>query len=238
MQEVKTCYKCNKSYPPTNLFFSNDKQKKDGLRTYCKSCDRIRNKQTYSNTETLVKEKRKIKREEYLKSDEYRFKKIKSKNRDRIRKRRWVLNNKEKIKEGSRLYRDSGKRIPPTKEKIRQYKKTAYDKTMSDPYKKLVHYYRARMNRILKGKDKLFKSGDIILFSKESLIDHIESLFKEGMSWDNYGSWHIDHIKPISSFNLKDREDMIACWSLNNLQPLWAIENLKKGSFWTQEQKR
>ena len=52
------------------------------------------------------------------------------------------------------------------------------------------------------------------------------------MSWDNYGEWHVDHIKPISSFNIQEIGDneFIECWSLNNLQPLWGDENIRKSN--------
>ena len=51
------------------------------------------------------------------------------------------------------------------------------------------------------------------------------------MSWDNYGEWHLDHIKPKSLFNIKEfgDEEFIGCWSMENLQPLWARENMSKG---------
>jgi hypothetical protein len=52
------------------------------------------------------------------------------------------------------------------------------------------------------------------------------------MSWDNYGRWHVDHIKPMVSFNIKEPTDkeFQECWSLKNLQPLWGEDNLSKGS--------
>lgn len=61
---------------------------------------------------------------------------------------------------------------------------------------------------------------------------HLESLFVEGMDWDNYGKWHIDHKKPIISFNYDgpDHPDFKKCWALKNLQPLWAKENDSKGA--------
>lgn len=70
----------------------------------------------------------------------------------------------------------------------------------------------------------------LVGFTLEELKNHLERQFKEGMSWDNYGKWHIDHIKPKSLFNIKSYEDkeFKECWSLNNLQPLWAKENLSK----------
>jgi hypothetical protein len=59
---------------------------------------------------------------------------------------------------------------------------------------------------------------------------HLEEQFVDGMSWENYGEWHIDHIKPLSSFNITDinSDEFKKCWSLSNLQPLWAKDNLKK----------
>jgi len=56
------------------------------------------------------------------------------------------------------------------------------------------------------------------------------SLFLENMSWDNYGNWHIDHIIPISSFNLENVEEQKICFNYKNTQPLWAIDNLKKSN--------
>lgn len=62
-------------------------------------------------------------------------------------------------------------------------------------------------------------------------MEHLEEQFKSGMNWDNYGKWHVDHIKPISLFVFTSYEDeeFQKCWALENLQPLWAEENLKKG---------
>lgn len=63
------------------------------------------------------------------------------------------------------------------------------------------------------------------------LRKHLESKFKEGMSWENYGKWHLDHIKPRYLFNIKaygDKE-FKKCWALSNLQPLWSHENYRKG---------
>jgi len=60
---------------------------------------------------------------------------------------------------------------------------------------------------------------------------HLEGKFEKGMSWANYGKWHIEHKIPIQAFNVTtiECEDFKKCWSLSNLQPMWAIENFKKG---------
>jgi hypothetical protein len=74
------------------------------------------------------------------------------------------------------------------------------------------------------------KTFDIVGCTPEFLKEHIEKQFKEGMSWDNYGfyGWHIDHIIPLSS--AKTDEELYKLCHYSNLQPLWANENLSKGS--------
>ncbi|MEK6882420.1 MAG: hypothetical protein AABY22_22560 [Nanoarchaeota archaeon] len=78
---------------------------------------------------------------------------------------------------------------------------------------------------------------DLVNYKLNDLMIHLESKFQPGMSWQNYGKygWHIDHIKPISLFkyNSYDDQEFKDCWSLNNLQPLWAKENLSKGNQYT-----
>ena len=62
-------------------------------------------------------------------------------------------------------------------------------------------------------------------YTLTELMNHLEKQFKDGMSWDNYGQWHIDHIIPIAQFEFESYHDLDfkLCWSLINLQPLWAI---------------
>lgn len=62
---------------------------------------------------------------------------------------------------------------------------------------------------------------------------HLESLFKSGMTWLNHGEWHIDHIRPVSSFNLNKKKQIYECFNYKNLQPLWAKDNLSKGAKYT-----
>jgi len=64
--------------------------------------------------------------------------------------------------------------------------------------------------------------------SLEEFIVKIESQFKPEMSWKNYGKWHLDHIRPIATFDLSDFEQQRQCFHHSNFQPLWAEENLRK----------
>lgn len=61
-------------------------------------------------------------------------------------------------------------------------------------------------------------------------VSHIEAKWYDGMSWTNYGSWHIDHIVPISSADLTDRDQALAIFNFKNTRPLWGHENQKKGA--------
>jgi hypothetical protein len=67
-------------------------------------------------------------------------------------------------------------------------------------------------------------------YSIDELRNHLESRFLIGMSWENYGKWHVDHIRPCSLFDMRDRSQFHACWALANLQPLWAADNIRKGA--------
>lgn len=79
---------------------------------------------------------------------------------------------------------------------------------------------------------KSLKTTELIGCSYEYLMDHIESYFPRwpGMSWDNMDKWHVDHIVPCKQYNLKDEAQQRLCFHWSNLQPLWAVDNLKKGS--------
>lgn len=72
----------------------------------------------------------------------------------------------------------------------------------------------------------------LVGYSLAELMVHLERQFSKGMTWTNYGAWHIDHIMPVVSFRFKDAHDpeFRACFALSNLRPLWATENIAKGA--------
>lgn len=89
---------------------------------------------------------------------------------------------------------------------------------------------RRRLYMAVKGRHRSGTAIDELGCSIEELKQHLEAQFKEGMSWENWGryGWHIDHIMPLSSFNLTDPAQVKAACHYTNLQPLWAEENLRK----------
>jgi hypothetical protein len=70
----------------------------------------------------------------------------------------------------------------------------------------------------------------LVGYTVRDLVAHIERQFVKGMSWDNFGAWHVDHILPIASFSFQSVDDpeFRACWALTNLRPLWADANRRK----------
>ena len=114
------------------------------------------------------------------------------------------------------------------------YNKKKYN---TDPYFKVVFSIRTRVSKLLKQKnaDKYNKFYNYLGCSKEEFILYFQAKFKEGMTWENQGEWHIDHIKPCALFNLLNEDEKKKCFHYTNLQPLWASENLSKGCKYVDE---
>ena len=101
-----------------------------------------------------------------------------------------------------------------------------------DPQYRLRRNLRCRLYHALKNQ-KASKSDhtlELLGCSMGFLKGYLEAKFKEGMTWDNYGKWHVDHIRCVSDFDLSDKEEQKKCFHYTNLQPLWASENLSKSN--------
>jgi len=112
--------------------------------------------------------------------------------------------------------------------KILEYEKK---RKLIDPNFKLLKTLRSRLGSAIKSQNSNKNNTTIELLgcSVSFLKGFLEAKFKEGMTWENHGKWHIDHIKPCASFNLLDEEEQKKCFHYTNLQPLWASVNLSKG---------
>jgi hypothetical protein len=165
------------------------------------------------------KEKEKEKKRQWRLDNKENIKQYRLDNKEKIKesKRRWCLNNKEKIKQWRLDNRDY----------FNKYNKNRFK---TDPIFKLIKTQRGRMWAVLKGKRKYKSTIKLLGCSIEECWNHLEQQFKPGMTRDNYGLWHVDHIIPCASFDFNDPEQQKKCFHYTNLQPLWAEDNLKKGA--------
>jgi len=135
---------------------------------------------------------------------------------DIIRKKRnilssnWKKNNPEKKNKLQRLYRKRRK--------------------ARDPSFKLLANCRTHIYKVLKGNIKSKKTKELLGCTVEELKRYLSNKFVDNMSFENYGKWHIDHIIPCASFDFTKPEEQAKCFHYTNLQPLWAIDNIKKGA--------
>ncbi len=89
---------------------------------------------------------------------------------------------------------------------------------------------RNRLNAAIRGR---FRAGSAVRDLGCSIPDfliYVAERFLPGMSWENWGEWHLDHIRPLSSFDIADRAQFLMAAHFTNYQPLWAVDNLSKGS--------
>lgn len=103
---------------------------------------------------------------------------------------------------------------------------------LQNPRNRVSHCISTGMTKSLRrGKDGNHWEK-LVGYNLEELMNHLESRFTRGMTWDNYGAWHIDHIIPVSHFDFESfsDEEFRQCWNLCNLQPLWAFDNISKGN--------
>lgn len=150
----------------------------------------------------------------------------------RKNKKIYALKNRKQIQKRMKIYHKEYYANNKVSVKKRTYKYHR-NKYKTDINFRLAFILRVSLNRAVKGKQKLGISGLKNLgCSIEDFKLYIESKFKTGMSWDNYGrnGWHLDHIKPISKFNLKIKTEIKKACNYKNFQPLWREENQSKGN--------
>ena len=147
-------------------------------------------------------------------------------NRDKInaQKREHYQLNKERLKRNSSIYKKNNRK---------RYNDLKINRKKNDPLYKLRITISERIRQALKyhlaGTYKKKDSTiELLGCSIDELKTHLQNQFKEGMTWQNHGEWHIDHIIPCAAFDLSKKEDCLKCFNYKNLQPLWAHENLSK----------
>ena len=141
------------------------------------------------------------------------------KNRERAAK--WRQNNPERAKANVLRWHEANKEYRAICERKRKDNDLAY---------RMTHNIRNAMRMALKRNDKAGHTIDLLGCSIEYFRDYLEALFQPGMTWNNWSraGWHIDHIIPLSYFDMADPEQQKRAWHYTNLQPLWAEDNRRK----------
>lgn len=132
----------------------------------------------------------------------------------------WNAKHPETMRRAAKKYREANRE--KVRESGRKHRRT--------PKRRIILNLRNRLREFLR--QKIGKTKNIFGTTPDGLRQHISSQFAEGMTWENYGKWHIDHIRPLASFDLNIKEHVLAASHYTNLRPLWANENIKKGAAW------
>ena len=157
------------------------------------------------------------------------FSKPETKERLKENHKNWSEKNREYLTEYHKQWR---------LENVDKWRKTKRDyernRKARDPLYKLISNFRTAIYQVLKESnvEKNKHYFDILQYTPEELITHLENKFTDKMSWDNYGDWHVDHKLPITHFNIQEMgdEEFMRCWSLDNLQPMWGFDNIFKSN--------
>ncbi len=145
------------------------------------------------------------------------------------RNKRYYAQNAERIRSQAAAYQSENR------EQRNAYKaRWQKERAKTDPHFAAVQAMRKLVARVVdrcvKERTERVRSAEALGYTAVEFRAHIESLWLPGMSWSNRSAWHIDHIKPVSLFDITDPEQRRAANALSNLQPLWKIDNLRKGA--------
>jgi hypothetical protein len=248
---LKTCPYCQKIFGPSHgrrIYCSDICEKKGGYLSRKEKALKNAREYYWKNRQKILEYKKAERENQPEKIDARKKEHYEKHKREILRKKQfYYINNKPRIKEYRKGFYETHKVELAVKNrqyrisnsaKIREHIRNkrpeinAYARERHKiPMIKLSRNMKNLVWRSLRGMKNGTKWQEIVNYDVSALRKHLEAQFKPGMSWDNYGSWHIDHKVPISAFFFTSWDDpqFKECWSLGNLQPLWAKENQSKG---------
>lgn len=251
---AKVCTRCSIEKQATTDNFSPLKRGVYGLQVWCKPCCAAQKRESRLSKPEIFAE---IERLRHLKNGETRN----AKNRERwaanrekylataakrivVKAEEYNSNRREKLASNPEFAAEKNKKqrewLSNNSQSVSLQRKERWANLPKE--KKLRTYIGAAMSHSLRGKSKGGKGWqEIVGYTTSDLVQHLEKKFLVGMEWGNYGThWHVDHIKPVASFDINGVGDqLLSCWALSNLQPLWATDNMRKGAKlnWSKGQK-
>lgn len=212
MALTKICTRCGIAKPFD--CFVKDKKQADGLNTWCKDCAKAYRDSYYKEHKEELNARR---REKYKLSPE----------KYKERSKKWANEHREYRNEYEREYRAKNHRRV-----LDRNNKRTYERRKTDIQLQLRVKIQKNLWHFVKEGSRHGIALDRLGCSLEEFRRHLESLFHDGMSWDNYGrggKWTFDHIIPLTAFDLTDEEQLLKACHYTNIQPLDPIENMRKG---------
>lgn len=240
--ENKTCKSCGDTKPVSEY------QKAGGgkwLQPYCKDCDSARKKEWVLKNHEELKAKNNLKYKNWRERNPIQPKEKKPRKKDdkeyvRQRLLKYTSTPEFKIKKraADKAYKEANREKVAARKKEYYYSQNGLQKAkdwqkaqMSDPEFRIKKNLRGRVYVALKRGIKTESTMALLGCTIEHFTKYFEGLFYDDMSWERYmkGEIHIDHIKPCILFDLTIPEQQKECFHYTNLQPLWKVDNLKKG---------
>lgn len=242
--QTKTCTKCGETKPLSEFYA--DKRGLLGVRSQCKACmlaygaarhaenpERHRevSRKSYHMDVDVSRERgrEKARRNRPQRREALRAWRAANPEKSKAIDKAWKDANPDKVKAWTKRWRDANP------DNVKGFSRRRYEKAVSTPRGRLEHNIRSAVPRGLrKGTKASRHTFDLLGYTVDDLREHLATLLLPGMSWANYGEWHIDHIRPLASFSYETPDDpeFKEAWALSNLQPLWGLDNLSKGAKW------
>ena len=216
---MKACSKCGLAKPLTDFYIRKSGKNAGKPIEKCKACAKAVSKLFSQKNSDIIR----------ARSREWRNRNIEN---VRAKYREWRKQNREKAIAATKKWRaanptrDWYKENPVRAAELARVRKLR--RYHSDPGFRLKCILRERIRAALNGRAKSANTMQLIGCSIEHLRLWLTFYFQPGMSWSNYGEWHIDHQRPCASFDLTDPTQQRECFHYTNLQPLWAVDNLSK----------
>jgi hypothetical protein len=236
---MKICKKCGLTKPLE--LYGDNKTKIDGKSIYCKECERLRGIEYRKKNPEKSKESSKKWRDNNVESYQNTINTYLEKNphmvsKERIKIYRKDENFRKKYNQKRKEYyqaniaqeREKSKKYYHENKQVLRKKNNVWknEKRKNDGFFRMKINLRHRLRDYLIGESKGKRTKEIVGLDKMDFKLYIQNKFLDGMSWENYGEWHLDHIKPLCS--AKDNEEALLLNHYTNLQPLWAEDNLRK----------
>ena len=143
-----------------------------------------------------------------------------NKERECARAWAWKKENPDRVKESNRIWETKNHDLRNDQMRERRL----------IPRHRLENNMRRRLHKALRNGKSVVSAVKDLGCSMSCFKLYIENQFLPGMTWSNYGKWHLDHVIPVSHFDLTDRMQTLEAFNWLNYQPLWAIDNLKKNN--------